>query len=230
MELKQLVKQFSYRIEPKPGGGFIARSTDPAVEPLEAPTREKLQRKIEEKVSAALAESFPGLKIPLQHNGTQIEFHIERKAEGGFSVHSTELGGPAMQPATQERIDHYAEQLLGFVDEHFPDLKEAMAAKVLAQQAKAIAAQEGAVSGNTASPFSSMHDLLPTNPMQNGSAGLTKTIVGNVKPSDTNFANVGSAIENNPITPQGGGSWAVFRFLLAALIVALLAYFFLNHR
>jgi hypothetical protein len=75
-----------------------------------------------------------------------------------------------------------------------------------------------------------MHDLLPSNPMQSGSAGLTKTIVGNVKPGDTNFANVGGAIENNPITPQAGGSWAVFRFLLVALIVALLIYFFLNHR
>ena len=40
MELKRLITHFTYRIEPKPEGGFIAHATDPTVPPLEAPTRE----------------------------------------------------------------------------------------------------------------------------------------------------------------------------------------------
>jgi hypothetical protein len=43
MELKRLISHFTYRIEPKPGGGFIAHPADPSVAPLEAPTREELQ-------------------------------------------------------------------------------------------------------------------------------------------------------------------------------------------
>ena len=34
MELKRLISHFTYRIEPKPGGGFIAHASDPAVAPL----------------------------------------------------------------------------------------------------------------------------------------------------------------------------------------------------
>jgi hypothetical protein len=39
--------KFSYRIEPKPDGGFIATSSDPGMSPLEGATREEVQQKIE---------------------------------------------------------------------------------------------------------------------------------------------------------------------------------------
>jgi len=61
---KRLISHFTYRIEPKPGGGFIAQPVDPAVPPLEAPTREELSRKIQEKIFEGLAAEFPGLKLP----------------------------------------------------------------------------------------------------------------------------------------------------------------------
>jgi hypothetical protein len=66
MELKHLIQRFSYRIEPKAEGGFIARATDPTVPPLEAPTREELQQKIQASLAAAMAEAFPGLKLPAE--------------------------------------------------------------------------------------------------------------------------------------------------------------------
>ena len=71
MDLKRLVTQFVYRIEPKPEGGFIARATDPSVPPLEAATREELRKKIQEKIFAALSAEFPGLNLP---EGSQREF------------------------------------------------------------------------------------------------------------------------------------------------------------
>jgi len=54
MELKRLITHFTYRIEPKPEGGFVARASDPTLTPLEAPTREELQQKIQANIKPAL--------------------------------------------------------------------------------------------------------------------------------------------------------------------------------
>ena len=92
MELKHLATRFTYKIEPKPEGGFIARSTDPTVPPLEAPTREELQHKIQANMVAALSDAFPGLKLPAQNKQVKFEVHIERKPGGGFAVQTDEPG------------------------------------------------------------------------------------------------------------------------------------------
>src|SRR5438309_7914798 len=84
MELKRLISHFTYRIEPKPGGGFIAHPADPSVAPLEAPTREELQKKIQENILGGLSAQFPGLKLPLENQDLQFAFHIERKASLHF--------------------------------------------------------------------------------------------------------------------------------------------------
>ena len=60
MELKKLITHFTYHIEPKPGGGFIAHPADPSAAPLEAPTREELQKKIQETV---VAVGSPGTEL-----------------------------------------------------------------------------------------------------------------------------------------------------------------------
>src|SRR6266436_9651124 len=104
MEIKRLITHFTYRIEPKPEGGFIAHATDPTVPPLEAPTREELQQKIQAKLVAALGETFPGLRLPPAGKQVQVEFHIGRKQGGGFTVRSDEAGLPAVNQATHEKI------------------------------------------------------------------------------------------------------------------------------
>src|ERR1700739_2706003 len=116
MQLKHLVTRFTYKIEPKPEGGFIARSTDPTVPPLEAPTREELQHKIEANMVAALGEAFTGLKLPAKNKQVKFEVHIERKPGGGFAVHSDELGTPVSDPGTQQKIDYFAEKVFVFFD------------------------------------------------------------------------------------------------------------------
>ena len=73
MELKHLTK-IIYRIEPKPeGGGFIARAADPAVPPIEAPTREELQQKIQAEIFGKLAAEFPGLKLSLGNRQPKLD-------------------------------------------------------------------------------------------------------------------------------------------------------------
>ncbi len=63
METKRTTTRFSYRIEEKPGGGFIARSTDPGAEPLEGETREEVLRNVEAKISAIIGEQLPSFKF-----------------------------------------------------------------------------------------------------------------------------------------------------------------------
>src|SRR5262249_46266820 len=115
MDIQTITKKYAYKIEPKPEGGFIARATDPTVPPIEGATREEVQRRIRETVFSGLSQAFPGFKIPLQTKNAKLEFHIDRKPEGGFAVHSTEVGSPTMTPATHEKVDHLTEQLFGFI-------------------------------------------------------------------------------------------------------------------
>jgi len=80
VELQRLISHFTYRIEPKPGGGFIAHPSDPNVAPIEALTRDELQKKIRENILAGLSAQFPGLKLPVENSeDLQFAFHIEHK-------------------------------------------------------------------------------------------------------------------------------------------------------
>src|ERR1700757_3512804 len=104
MELKRLVNQFTSRIDPKPEGGFIAHASDPSVPPLEAPTREELQQKIQQNIFSALSAEFPGLKLPSTGSERQFAFHVESKPEGGFSIHSADPNAPVIHAATQDEF------------------------------------------------------------------------------------------------------------------------------
>lgn len=160
MNIKRLLTHFIYRIEPKPGGGFIAHATDPTVPPLEAATREELQLKIQANIAASLASEFPGLKLPLEKQGLKFTFHIEGKPGGGFALHSAEPGAQPIEAATHEEIEnHFAEKLTAFMGQHFmPDVSRIVAAqgdpeaiKMLQnaklEDAKAINANFGSVGG-----------------------------------------------------------------------------------
>jgi hypothetical protein len=227
MDIQTITKKYAYKIEPKPEGGFIARATDPTVPPIEGATREEVQRKIRDTVFAGLSQAFPGLKIPLQSKNAKLEFHIERKPEGGFAVHSTEVGSPTMAPATHEKVDHLAEQLLGFVDKHFPEFSQTLAAGGTSDEVQIVTKEttEKAVIGLPGSA----RDLLPTPPVrfESSNAGILKWSGEKTSGTSDSF---GNAVTNTPITPQASSSWTVLRLLLVALAIAGLVYFLLMHR
>lgn len=89
MELKRLITKVSYRIEPKPEGGFIARTSDPTDPPLEAPTREELVLQIQGKIAAAVNTEFPGLKLPT--DSKKIALHIGKTLNAQFTPTSAKL-------------------------------------------------------------------------------------------------------------------------------------------
>ena len=218
MELKSLITHFTYRIEPKPEGGFIAHTTDPTAPPLEAPTREELQRKIQENIAAGLASEFPGLKLPLENQQLKFAFHIERKPGGGFAIHSADPDAPLIEGATHDEIEsHFAEKLIAFVGKHFlPELSQALAA----QGSGDIKVFVNRKTGFTVNAGS--HTL------QTDDVTIEDAKLGDAKTANASFGSVGDAMDNSPITPETSSSWTIFRFLLPLLIIAAMMYFFLH--
>jgi hypothetical protein len=218
MELKSLITHFTYRIEPKPEGGFIAHTTDPTVPPLEAPTREELQRKIQENIAARLASEFPGLKLPLENQQLKFAFHIERKPGGGFAIHSADPDAPLIEGATHEEIEsHFAEKLIAFVGKHFiPELSQALAAqgsgdiKVFVNRRTGFTVNAG------------------SHTIQTDDVTIEDAKLGDAKTANASLGSVGDAMDNSPITPETSSSWTIFRFLLPLLILAAMMYFFLH--
>ena len=104
MEPKRRVRHFTYRIEPKPQGGFIAHATDSTALPLEAASREELLEKIQAKIAAGRASEFTGLKLPLENQELKGAFHIESTPERGFAIHSADPNAPLIDnsPITPE--------------------------------------------------------------------------------------------------------------------------------
>ena len=226
MELKRLVQQCVYRIEPKPEGGFIARASDPNVAPLEAATREELQQKIQAKLVAALGVAFPGLQLPQQGTQVSVAMHVDRKPGGGFTVHSDNPGTPGFNPAAQEKFDHYAEELLSFVDKHFPHLSEQIASQVTGREVQVFTSKTVNTSGKQNSVLSPM--FLPTQPMN------STDVTGQQAPSTTTTIDNSdldpSLLSNAPITPEATKVSPIVRFLLTLLIIAAAMYFFYYRR
>jgi hypothetical protein len=218
MELKSLITHFTYRIEPKPEGGFIAHTTDPTVPPLEAPTREELQRKIQEDIARSLASEFPGLKLPVENQQLKFAFHIERKPGGSFAIHSADPDAPLIEGATHEEIEsHFAEKLIAFVGKHFiPELSQALAAQG-SGDVKVFVNRKTGFTVNAGS------HTIQTDDVTKEDAKLVETKTANAR-----LGSVGDAMDNSPITPETSSSWTIFRFLLALLIIAAMMYFFLH--
>lgn len=209
MELKHLVKRFAYKIEPKPEGGFIAHATDPSIPPLEAPTREELRQEIQARISDALAAEFPGLKLPSAEGQKRtFSFHIEHTPDGGFAIHSSDPNEQVIEAKTHEDIEsRLAEKLGGFVSKHFaPELSQALAAQGNPADIKVVVNRKTFTlkthSGQAS--FGATQDLQPATALQL------------------------NASDNAPITPERSSIWGIVRFLVAAIIVALMLYLFLH--
>lgn len=222
MELKRLITQFTYRIEPKAEGGFIAHASDPAVPAIEAATREELQQKIQAKIASGLATEFPGLKLPSQNQELKFAFHIERKPGGEFSIQSADPNAPPIVGATQEEIEcHFVEKLIKFVGKHFvPGLSQALAAQVGAGDIKVFVSRKTGFTvtagGNTVTPGSAQNFPLGAAPQP------TDSNPTDAKTTNPNFG--GGALGSAPLTPESNNTWIVLLLMAAALALGALTY------
>ena len=224
MNLKHLITQFTYRIESKPDGGFIAHASDPAVPPLEAPTRLELQQKIQATIAAGLAAQFPALKLSPEGNGLNFAFHIESKPGGGFTLHSADPQAQTIEAASHQEIEsHFAEKLMKFAGRHLaPQLAQALAAKGGSGDIK--------ISVNTRTGFSATagsHTL---------SVGVAKALAGSQLPDakiqgaqTMEITSGGDLTSNSPITPESSGNSKLFLFLLLVAVAGAIIYL-LFHR
>src|SRR5262249_24424314 len=149
------------RIEAKPEGGFIARASDPNVPPLEAPTREELQQKIQANIASTLAAEFPGLKLP-QKNEVKFNFHIEHKPGGGFILNSTDGKELPVVGGTHAEIEnHFAERLLRlFGPGLMPELSKALAGQAGSDDVKVTVNRNVSFSTRTAADDAQNASLL----------------------------------------------------------------------
>jgi hypothetical protein len=230
MDLKRLVAQLAYRIERKPEGGFIARATDPSVPPLEASTREELQKKIQEKIFADLSAEFPGLKLPPDGTGQQFAFHIERTPNGGFSIHSADPNVDVVHTTTEKEFEsRILEKILGIAGKALmPELAQSISAQVGSGEIKVVVNK----SSFKLQPGSHELTLGLTKTFQStGAGGSNATDTPAPDPSFTNpaFSKMSGSIDNSPITPESSNFGRFLRLLPAVLLIAVLIYFLLLH-
>ena len=228
MELKKLLSQFVYRIEPKPEGGFIARPSDPGAPVLEAPTREELQGKIQASIATSLGAQFPGLNLP-QNQQVNLSFHIEHKADGTFDIHSGDPSSASIQGVTGDEVEsHFAEKLVNLVGKHLaPEFSQALGTQLASGNVKIFinkTTKQVSVNVNGSS-LSQGSDATPVRVVVSSSSPTSNN--GSLNDSNT-FINAGNS---SPITPGGQSSGAVLRFIITALIViaAMYAYVHFYH-
>jgi len=249
MEFKHLIHKYVYHIEPRPGGGFIARATDPSVPALEAATREELREKIQATIFAGLNQDFPGLKLPLEEPGKQFAFHVERNAAGGFDIHTS--SNPAASPvtaATHDEVEsHFAEKLIALFGRYFaPELARALPAASAKGDIKVFLKTTGFTvkSGESRDVATEPFGLSTTPDADAALASAAPLPSARTPPSMDATASqptfsdrslAGSSTDAGPIYrepfPSGNnrGS-AVVRFLVALLVLAAVVYFvFLRH-
>ena len=230
MELKRLISHFTYRIEPKPGG-FTAHPADPSVAPLEAPTREELQKKIQENILAGLSAQFPGLKLPLENQDLQFAFHIERKPEGGFVIRSSDPNTEPIEVLTHNDMEgHFAGRIMGFMGKHLmPELSQALAAQGNSGDIKVFVNWKTGVTGSAGPHTLNLGPARNLTAPTSTSNATTIIEADNAKPTDGISGRLGGTISNTPIEFEASSGGKVFRFLLLVLAAALV-YFFLHHR
>jgi hypothetical protein len=208
VKLTRLITQFTYRIEPKAGGGFIAHASDPNVSPLEAATREELQAKIQARIAAELAKEFPSLKVPLDRPGRKVEFHIEMKPGGGFTLHSADPNALPIDGATHDDLhSHVAEKLIAIAGKDAgPEL--ALALQGGTRGEASVSASAGSL-GHTAST-----DVVPDAQPGLQSGGVRQPI----------------RISSTLGPTEAGRTATVVRVVLTVIAITGLIYFFLVSR
>lgn len=214
MEIKRTISRVIYRIEPKPGGGFIARCDDPTVPPLEAASRFELEQQIKDKISSEVESQIPGLKITLEKKIVSFD------NKNGSSIFQAGVEGGAKQAVEQWLTDKAA----ALVEKKLPpELLDQLKNQNLSGDIKVKVTKFG---GTT--------NFRREYVISKGNAGqLLSRFLGRQKnsgalqptaPVSSSFSDT-SLDGNSPITPVSSSSFP--RFLAAALVVIGILFFFL---
>jgi hypothetical protein len=225
MDLKRLLTQVAYKIEAKPDGGFIARATDPSVPPLEAPTREELQQKIQQKILAVIANELPAFKLPRGAKQVEMSVNIDDNPGGGYSIHSSDPNTPGVQTASQEELEtHFLEKVLGFAGKNLaPEMVKKLAAQVGSANVKVVVNRK--VSFQMNSDGNRLTFGTPKGGTVQSATMPTPQLADAANPNQ-----LAGTIADNPITPEPSNAGKIFGVLIMLLILAGMLYFYLHSR
>jgi hypothetical protein len=224
MEIKRTISPIAYRIEQKPEGGFIARCSDPNVPPLEGASRFELEQQIQAKITAEMESQFPGLKIPFNTSETKF-ITLGTKPDGSIF---SESGNSSVQPAeggTKNAVEHWlADKAVSLVEKNLPPelIEQLKHQAVDGKITIAVTKLGGKDKVRRDYIVSNGNDLL-----SRFLKGRQKTS-GALEPSNPVSASFsGTNLDStSPITPVSG-SGPFLRFLLAAIVVVGILFFFL---
>jgi hypothetical protein len=213
MDLKRLASHFSYKIEQKPEGGFIARATDPSVPAIEAPTRQEVIDKVRQNIMSTLSTEFPALKDAAAGKKIDLSFHVERTPAGGFEIHSADQNAPVTTASSQQDLQsQLVEKFLNFAGQHVvPEFSKALAAQAAKSGSSSV---EVVIKGTTF-----------------GKANSTGITFGSPAPSfgtvtKASELNAVGAIGGAPITPESNSNWKWFGLMLLLIGGAVMYFFF----
>ncbi len=231
MEFENILSKFIYRIEAKPGGGFIATRKDSTAPALEGATRQEVQRKIQESIAANLGTQFPALQSALAGNDVKLHYHIEAKPGGGFIIHhgdpnSLDPEHAAIEGSTREHLENQIESKIfsAIMDRLPPELHQQVADKLNSGGLDIDVNRTISVSSG-GSPFTPEIGIDSTPALdQNSASALGATDLAS---SDTNSP-ILRYDGNSPVQYEKSSSGALIRFLLAVAIVAAMIYVFLH--
>ena len=230
MEFENILSKFIYRIEAKPGGGFIATCKDSTAPAIEGATRQEVQRKIQESIAANLGTQFPALQSALAGNDVKLHYHIEAKPGGGFVIHhgdpnSLDPEHAPIEGSTREHLENQIESKIfsAIMDRLPPELHQQVADKL----------NSGGLDIDVNRTISVSSGGRPFTPVigKDSAAALDQSpsAFGTSDPasSDTNSPII-RYDGNSPVQYEKSSGGAVIRFLLALAIVAAMIYVFLH--
>lgn len=194
MDFKHLKTNITYTIEVNPSGGFIARSTDPSIVPIEAPTAEELQKKVQTQLMGSIGTLLPGSNLPIML--AQAAAAGARKVSRTVTLATSNGNSVISKEASPEEVKQFAKQFAGIVQRDFPELARELAAKV-----------EGSGSSSSVSP----DGINPQTSLESGS-----NINREVFPQ--NAENIPILPETNGVWKLVG----IFAFVLVLVLVFLL--------
>ena len=233
MEFGNILSKFIYRIESKPGGGFIATSKDSTAPAIEGATRQEVQRKIKESIAANLSTQFPALQSALAGNDVKLHYHIEAKPGGGFVIHhgdpnSLDPEHAPIEGSTREHLENLIESkiLAAIMDRLPPELHQQVADKLNSGGLDIDVNRTISVSsrGKPFAPVIGNHSTAFDNASAFGIAGVSSS---NADLGTMNQSPITRYDGSSPVQYEKSSGGAVIRFLLAVAIVTVMIYLFL---
>lgn len=106
MEISKTTTKFSYKIEPKADGGFIARPSDPSMEAIEGATKEEVEQKIQDMIKQAVLSRFSNFKFGGVNVNVKTNFNVTTRhanaSDAGTLLSSEAEQAGMIQPSPGE--------------------------------------------------------------------------------------------------------------------------------